>query len=118
MVVAFPTRLYGEHATSHFQEYQMPLLHQFTTNGTNFSEENYPDIALEGYNYLGDYQNIKILGFHKEESILVVFASVEVISCLILHVDIENRIIRNVGVTTVATFTPLAHGFYSNFKVP
>ena len=106
MVVALLKSLYGENDVSHFQAYWMPLLHQFTTNGTNFREDNYPDIPLEGYNDLGVYQNIKILGFHKEQSRLVVFASVEVISCLIPHVDIENGIIRNVEVTTIATFQP------------
>ena len=81
-------------------------MHQFTTNGTNFRENNYPYITLEGYNDLGVYQNIKILGLHKVESRIVFFASVEVIPCLIPHVDIENRIIRNVEVTTIATFQP------------
>ena len=94
MVVALLNRLYGEHDASHFQEYQIPLLHQFTTNGTNFREENYPNIPLEGCNDLGVYQNIKILGLHKDQSRLVVFASVEAISCFIPHVDIENRIIK------------------------
>ena len=58
MVVALLNRLYGEHDVSHLQEYWMALLHQFTTKGTNFREENYPDIPLEAYSDPGVYQNI------------------------------------------------------------
>ena len=96
----------------------MPLLHQFTTNGTNFREVNHQYIPLECYNDLGVYQNIKILGLPKEESRVVVFESVEVIPFLIPHVDIENRIIRNVEATTIATFQPSTLEFYSKFLVP
>ena len=118
MVLALLNKVYGEHDASHFQEYWMPLLHQFTTNGTNFREVNHQYIPLECYNDLGVYQNIKILGLHKGESRLVVFASIEVISCLIPHVDIENRIIRNFVVTTIDTFQPSTLEFYSKFLVP